>query len=268
MDSVTTCAPGDPLCTDLPDESAPSPKKHPKYTDTVFLNGGPVSGFGVGARFAVVEELPHPAIQGTIRAAVNAPVRPGTSLAQVHALAVREATNAVQRGHGAIAVRRPAVSAAIRLAAREKVIAHAWRPEWGTRPAGFGATRWLPAWGRQPAWFGARQWNRQWGAQPAWWTAHLNVQQVAPPEQDGAPSSGGGGGGKGGDPSSSGDPSAPPDTSAASAAPDAGADPSAAVQPAGDAKPGMSTLAKVGIGVGVVAAVGGTIAVIKASGKK
>lgn len=265
MDSVATCAPGDPLCTDLPDESAPPPKKHPMSTDTVFLNGSPVSGFGVGARFAIVEE--HPAVPGAIRAAVNAPIRPGTPLAQVHALAVREATNAVQRGHGAIAIRHPAVSSAIRLAAREKVIAHAWRPEWGTRPAGFGATRWLPAWGRRPAWFGARQWNRQWGAQPAWWTAHINVLQVAPPEQDDA------GGGdapaaSNGKAAPSSDPSASSDTAAASAAPDAGADPSAAVQPAGDAKPGMSTLAKVGIGVGVVAAVGGTIAIIKASGKK
>ena len=49
-DPAPPCAPGDPLCTDLPDESAPPPaKKLPM--NTVFLNGRPVSGFGVGENF-------------------------------------------------------------------------------------------------------------------------------------------------------------------------------------------------------------------------
>ena len=50
-ETTTACAPGDPLCTDLPDEStSPPAKKHPMNTDTVFLNGRPVL-FGVGETF-------------------------------------------------------------------------------------------------------------------------------------------------------------------------------------------------------------------------
>jgi hypothetical protein len=46
------CAPGDPLCTDLPDESAPPPpKKRPHPTDAVFLNGRHAPGFGIGETF-------------------------------------------------------------------------------------------------------------------------------------------------------------------------------------------------------------------------
>ena len=46
VSGVGACAPGDPLCTDLPDESAPPPAKKSMYTDTVFLNGRPVAGVG------------------------------------------------------------------------------------------------------------------------------------------------------------------------------------------------------------------------------
>src|SRR5208282_3364100 len=177
---VGECAPGDPLCTDLPDESAPPPtKKHPM--NTVFLNGRPLSAgaFGVGATFPI---------------------------------------------HPAPPVRRPAPPNPARARAREAVLARAWRPAWGGRPPGFGATRWRPEWGNRPAWFGARQWRREWGAQPAWWGAHLTVQQdAAPYEQDDSQPS------DGADPAlpaaSSSTPAATPDPAAAatpSAGPDAG----------------------------------------------
>jgi len=329
---ATPCAPGDPLCTDLPDESAPHPTK--EYSmDTVFLNGRPVS-FGVGENFcptlpyvcpprpwgpdpgpraSIADRLgtgdrdvgvsgccprqwepdpgqtlsgvgdvappaptnvaqihnaaqaavkgrpqaPHPAVQGSIQAAATGAARvvapPGTPPAQVHRLARLGAEASVLRAGSRFAhPRHPVVSTAIRAAAHEAVLAHAWRPEWGTRPAGFGATQWRPEWGARPVWFGARRWRREWGFQPAWWAAHQTVMDTPQPDDSTTPSDG--------SPASSDGSPAPTDGSA----PADGSQSPTTTAPSG----GLSTLAKVGIGVAVVAVVGGTVAAISANGGK
>jgi hypothetical protein len=198
----------------------------------------------------------HPAVQGAIRAAASgamraaATARPGAPPAQVHELARRGALSAVQREHGRV-VGHPTVNAAIRAAARETAVARAWRPEWGSRPRGFGATEWRPEWGARPAWFGTRRWRGEWGPQPAWWEANLSVQQSVPDDGDDSQADASG--------SAPADSAAPTDSAAAAA--DAG--------PPADTKPGLSTLAKVGIGAAAVAVVGGTVAVLSSTkGKK
>jgi hypothetical protein len=148
-------------------------------------------------------------------------------------------------------VRRPAPPARAR---HDAILARVWRPEWGTRPPpGFGAARWRPEWGTRPAWFGARQWRREWGAQPAWWGAHLAVAEQDDDSYD--------------DADSSVAPTAPSPAAAASpnapTAPD-GAGPAAATAPPVTEKPrGLSTLAKVGIGAGIVVVVGAIAAIVK-----
>jgi|HubBroStandDraft_2_1064218.scaffolds.fasta_scaffold108334_2 hypothetical protein len=166
-------------------------------------------------------------------------------------------------------VRRPSPPA---IHAHETAALRAWRPEWGNRPVGFGAVRWRPEWGARPVWFGARQWRYEWGAQPPWWNVHINVQQDDPqlsvpddappdPSTNGAaptPS-------PAASPTSSGAVPASAPSTAAATAPDAGAGPAAV----DTTKPGLSTLAKIGIAGGAVVVVGGTIAaIIAASSKK
>src|SRR5271166_1989286 len=242
---VGECAQGDPLCTDLPDESAPPPpppakKKRPVSTDTVFLNGRPV---GVGENFCPT--LPY-----------NCPPRPwGPDPGPTVSISDRLGTGSPSvAGVGAFPIiRRPAPPLSptarrpapppppARVAAHQAVVARAWRPEWGNRPTGFGAAQWRPEWGSRPAWFGARRWRDEWGAQPAWWDTHLTVQQddpQPPTPSDASP-----------DPSTSTPPSGAP-SSPTAAAPGAG--PATASPSAGDSstKPGLSTLAKVGIAAG------------------
>jgi hypothetical protein len=182
------------------------------------------------------------------RPAVQSPIqRRGVEAAVVRAPVGR-------RGPVITNFRRPSVSPAARAAAREAVLAHAWRPEWGTRPAGFGATQWRPEWGTKPAWFGAHQWSSKWGAQPAWWASHQTAAATPQPDDD----------------SSNGSQSPSPTSSSS----DASSDPSTAPTAPGDASlapsadSGLSTAAKIVIGVAAVAAVGGTVAAIAAHGKK
>ena len=208
----------------------------------------------------------HPAVQSSIQAAANGAARaalaarPGMTPAQVHELARRGAEAAAIRasaGHRSAVItdlRHPAVSSAVRAAAHEAAIAHAWRPEWGTRPAGFGATQWRSEWGNRPAWFGARQWRGEWGDQPVWWAANQTAMATPQPDDD----------------SSNGSQSPSPTSSSS----DASSDPSTAPTAPGDASlapsadSGLSTAAKIVIGVAAVAAVGGTVAAIAAHGKK
>lgn len=243
---ATTCAPGDPLCTDLPDESAPPPpppkKRHPM--NTVFLNGRPTAGFGVGERFC--PSLPY-----------VCPPRPwGPDPGPRASIADRLGTGAPPPPRTAAIQRERAAARARAVRAHETALARAWRPQWGQRPVGFGAAQWRREWGARPAWFGARQWRREWGAEPAWWGAHLTVQQTEPPPDDSQPAGDGSSAPANGTPASATAPDQAPIT------------PDASAPIASDVKPGLSTAAKVGIGVGVLAVGGGIVAVVRASGKK
>ncbi len=158
-------------------------------------------------------------------------------------------------------VRRPAPPRRdpIRIAAREKVVARAWRPAWGTRPVGFGAARWRPEWGNRPVWFGATQWKREFGPQPAWWAAHLATAQSDPPDDDSqapaAPT------GKASPTPAAG--SAPADGSSPAAADSSAPAPSGDATPAGDSEPGFFAKHKVALIVtGVIAAAGGATALV------
>ena len=244
----------------------------------VVRNGHTIE-FGVGERVCppgqcevgtgVISAAVHPPdVKLAVRAAETAAraaalAHPGMTPAQVYELARRNAETAALREaagrRGAADHRHPAVVAAIRNAAHEAALAHAWRPEWGRRPAGFGAAQWRPEWGTRPAWFGARQWRREWGAQPAWWAAHQTA--LATPQPD-PPST------AGTTPAATASDSNTPDATVPAA--DASAAPTTTpTDAAATPSPGLSTPAKIGIGVAVVAAVGGTVAVLaSSSGKK
>jgi hypothetical protein len=230
--------------------------------ENIVRNGRPAP-FGVGANFQVdwrlSDQAPERRTSPPSRPQAN--VRPPPPPPQV---SVRPAPPPLRPAPPPIERRsrvpifpignRPAPPPSAAMRAHETAVARAWRPAWGVRPVGFGATRWLPEWGNRPAWFGARRWRGEWGAQPAWWDSHVIVVQTAPPDDQDGPQ--------------------PPTTADASSPATPGGTPPALPDPAtaspttaspkdiATKKSGLSTVAKVGIGLAAVAVVGSAVAAI------